>query len=212
LTLPPLYPIVNVRSTDAIEIERTLRLACDLAQAGATLLQLRAKGLGTGAYTDLAADLVERLRNLGCKLIVNDRADVALAAAAAGVHVGDEDLPADAARALLGPDAIVGYSTHSLDDVAKAPPHASYLGFGPVFESPTKAGVRAPRGLALLSDACRASTLPVVAIGGVTLERAPAVWNAGAASCAVISEIEAASDAGALVRAWLEAARRGAGL
>jgi thiamine-phosphate pyrophosphorylase len=204
---PPLYPIVNVRSDDAAEIERARRLASALAEGGVTLLQVRAKTLGTGAYTELAADIVERLVDLGCKLIVNDRADVAMAAGAAGVHVGDEDLPVDEARALLGPEAIIGYSTHSLDDVAKASARASYLGFGPVFESPTKAGVREPRGLGLLRDACRASKLPVVAIGGITLARAPAVQAAGAASCAVISEIEAASDVGSLVRAWLEGSR-----
>jgi thiamine-phosphate pyrophosphorylase len=207
LALPPLYPIVNIRTSETAEIERARWLAIELAQAGITLPQLRAKTLGAGALTELTADLVTRLGELGCRLVVNDRADVALAARAAGVHLGDEDLPVVVARALLGPEAIVGYSTHSLDDVAAAPTEASYLGFGPVFESPTKAGVREPRGLTLLGAACRASKLPVVAIGGITRLHAPSVWSAGAASCAVISEIEAASDPSALVRAWAEIAR-----
>jgi thiamine-phosphate pyrophosphorylase len=166
---------------------------------------MRAKQIGAGAFTEFAAELTEKLGARECRLIVNDRVDVAMAAGAAGVHLGDEDLPVGVARGLLGSDAIIGYSTHSLDDVARAPQEASYIGFGPVFESPTKAGVREPRGLELLREACRRSTRPVVAIGGVTLERAPSVWAAGAASCAVISEIERASDAGALVREWLVA-------
>ena len=82
-----------------------------------------------------------------------------------------------------------------------------YIGFGPVFDSPTKAGARAPRGLDLLAAACRVSRFPVVAIGGVTLARAPALWQAGAASVAVISEIERAADPAALVREYLRAAQ-----
>jgi thiamine-phosphate pyrophosphorylase len=208
LALPPLYPIVNVRSEEAAELSRIRRLAMDLATAGVELIQLRAKTLGAGAFTELAAELVVSLRERGCALIVNDRVDVALAAGAAGVHLGDEDLPVKAARRLIGPDAVVGYSTHSLADVGGAPRDASYLGFGPVFESPTKAGVREPRGTDVLRAACAASSLPVVAIGGITLAHAPAVWAAGAASCAVISEIERTKDVAALVRAWHRAARR----
>ena len=206
--LPALYPIVDVRGDRAsVEaLERAHALAVALADAGITLIQLRAKALAAGPLTELACSLVASLETRGCRLVVNDRVDAVLASGAAGVHLGEEDLPVAAARELLGAESIVGYSTHAIDDIRRAPAGASYLGFGPVFESPTKAGAREPRGLDRLAAACRATPLPVAAIGGVTLATAPDVWAAGAASCAVISEIERASDVAALVRAWLVAA------
>ena len=205
--LPPLYPIVDVREESPEAIERAAALAAMLAGAGATLLQLRAKSLGGGAMTALASRVIAAVAAHRARVIINDRADVALVCGAAGVHVGDEDLPVAAARAVLGASAIIGYSTHSLADVAGAADvPADYIGFGPVFASPTKAGVRAPRGIELLAAVCRATTRPVVAIGGVTLATAPACWRAGAASVAVISDIERAQDVAALVRAYLRAA------
>ena len=167
--------------------------------------------------TELARRLVEALAPTGALLIVNDRSDVAAASGAAGVHVGDEDLPVAAARLVLGgaaakrgqaPSCIVGFSTHSVREAAAASTSgADYLGFGPVFESPTKAGVRDARGLAILAEACRATSLPVVAIGGVTLETAADCWRAGAASVAVIREIERSRDRRALVEAYRLSAR-----
>lgn len=205
--LPRLYPIVDVRDESAEVIERALRLAVDLAAAGAMLLQLRAKPLAAGVLTALATRAVAAVASHGTHVIVNDRADVALAAGAAGVHVGDEDLPVAAVREVLGPGKIVGYSTHSIDDVtAAASLPVDYIGFGPVFDSPTKAGVREARGMSLLAAACSASPIPVVAIGGVSLATAPDCWRAGAASVAVISEIERTADVGRLVRAYSDAA------
>jgi thiamine-phosphate diphosphorylase len=201
LRLPPLYPIVNVAG--AADGERALALALELAEAGCSLIQVRAKSLGAGAMTSLAARMVDALRASGAALIVNDRADVAAASGAAGVHVGDEDLPVAAARRVVGPAALVGFSTHSVEEAARASScGADYLGFGPVFESPTKAGIREARGLQLLARACRATSLPVVAIGGVTVETAVECWRAGAASVAVISDIELAADRPALVAAY----------
>jgi thiamine-phosphate pyrophosphorylase len=206
--LPPLYPIVNVAGDSAAERERAYALAVELAEAGCPLLQLRAKTLGAGAMTGLAARMVEALRPCGAMLIVNDRADVASMSGAAGVHIGDEDLPVDAVRRVVGAGAVVGFSTHSVEEAACASScGADYLGFGPVFESPTKAGVRNARGLELLVQACRSTTLPVVAIGGVTLKTAEECWRAGAASVAVISEIEQSADRRALVTAYRQAAR-----
>jgi thiamine-phosphate pyrophosphorylase len=207
--LPPLYPIVNVAGDEAAACERAFALAVELADAGCSLIQLRAKTLGAGAMTGLASRMVEALHPAGALLIVNDRADVAAACGAAGVHVGDEDLPVEAVRRVVGPDAIVGFSTHSIEEAARASScGADYLGFGPVFESPTKAGVREARGLELLSRACHATSLPVVAIGGVTLETAPECWSAGAASVAVISELERSADRRALVAAYRARAGR----
>ncbi len=208
--LPALYPIVNVTGDSAAACEAAVALALELADAGCPLLQLRAKGLAAGPFVDLAARMVADLRGSGALLVVNDRADVAAAAGAAGVHLGDEDLPVEAARRVLAAApgrTIVGYSTHSVAEAAAAGPcGADYLGFGPVFESPTKAGVREARGLERLAEACRATVLPVVAIGGVTLEGARACWQAGARSVAVISEIERSSDRCALVEGYRRAA------
>ncbi len=209
IELPPLYPIVNVTGTGDEAIADAMDLALRLAGHGQTLLQLRAKELGAGAFTELAVDLVSRLSPLGCKLIVNDRVDVAMAAAAAGVHVGDQDLPVGEVRRLLGDEAVVGFSTHSVDEIeAAADSGADHVGFGPVFESPTKTGARDPRGLETLARACSASRLPVVAIGGVSLETAPRAWAAGAASVAVISEIERATDLPALLAGYQQAAQQ----
>lgn len=208
--LPALYPIVNVAGDDAAACERAFALALELAEAGCPLLQLRAKDLPAGPMVELSTRLVAGLKATGALLVVNDRADVAAAAGAAGVHLGDEDLPVEAARRVLAAvptPTIVGFSTHSVAEAAEAGAcGADYLGFGPVFDSPTKAGVRDARGLDLLAEACRATPLPVVAIGGVTLEGARACWKAGAASVAVISEIERSSDRRALVAAYRRAA------
>jgi thiamine-phosphate pyrophosphorylase len=207
--LPALYPIVNVAGDDAAECERAFALATELAEAGCSVLQLRAKTLGAGAMTSLARRMIEALRDSGTLLLVNDRADVALASGAAGVHVGDEDLPVEAVRRVVGADAIVGFSTHSVEEAARASScGADYLGFGPVFDSPTKAGVRDARGLELLARACASTTLPVVAIGGVAIETAADCWRAGAASVAVISEIERSTDRCGLVAKYLAAARQ----
>jgi thiamine-phosphate pyrophosphorylase len=201
--LPRLYPIVNVADASEPAIERALRLARDLAAAGVSLLQLRAKPLPAGPLTELAIEVVRATVAHGCRVIVNDRADVALAAGAAGVHVGDEDLPVEAVRRVVGPDFIVGYSTHSVEEVEAAAGLAvDYIGFGPVFESPTKPRVRAPRGIELLRAACKASRHPIVAIGGITRENSRLAWEAGAASVAAISEFERAEDVGALLREW----------
>lgn len=204
--LPPLYPIVDLRDTGDEAVSRAQELAVALAEAGAEIVQLRAKTFDAGPLTELAERMVAALGRHGCRLIVNDRTDVAAAARAAGVHLGDSDLPVRAARELLGRDAVIGFSTHAVDEVASPNAReADYLGFGPVFESPTKTGVRTPRGIDALEAACRATKLPVVAIGGITLDTARAVWSAGAAAAAVISEIERSDSPSELVRAYRSA-------
>jgi thiamine-phosphate pyrophosphorylase len=189
--LPPLYPIVDARGTSEDAGRRAEELAVTLAAAGAEIVQLRAKSLDAGPLTALAARLVHALGRHRCRLIVNDRVDVAAAAGAAGVHLGDSDLPVSAARELLGSDALIGFSTHAVDEVASPNAQAAdYLGFGPVFESPTNA-----------------TKLPVVAIGGITLDTAAAVWSAGAAAAAVISEIERSESPHDLLLAYRAAHR-----
>ena len=205
---PRLYPLLDLKNGDDKELARVHHLALVLARAGATLLQLRAKDVDSGPFTQLSTSLVTELSGLGCALIVNDRADVALSSHAAGLHLGDEDLPVAEARRMLGPDAVIGYSTHDPAEVDGASAMAvDYLGFGPLLESPTKSGLRKARGYEALAQACTRTSLPVVAIGGMTLDSAPRAWRAGATAVAVIGEMERATDPAALVCGYRRAAQ-----
>jgi thiamine-phosphate pyrophosphorylase len=138
-------------------------------------------------------------------LIINDRADIALAVDADGVHVGQEDLPLAAARKVLGPDKLVGVSTHDPAQ-ALAAEHggADYIGFGPLFGTSTKATGYNARGLDQLREIRALVRLPIVAIGGITTERAPAALAAGADAVAMISDVVLARDVTAKVREVLE--------
>ena len=167
----------------------------DLARAyldgGARLLQLRAKHLPSAPFLELCDELVRMTSPYSASIIVNDRADLAVMARAAGVHVGQDDLaPADA-RGLLGPAAIVGFSTHTVAQIEAALREPiTYLAVGPVFGTTTKDTGYSAVGLDLVSTAVRlAGAIPVVAIGGITLETAPSVLEAGATSVAVIGDL-----------------------
>ena len=154
-------------------------------------MSFRAKQLRSAAFLVLCEDLVRAAEAFRADVIVNDRVDVARLGGAAGVHVGQEDVPPGAARAQLGPAAIVGLSTHTIEQAeAAAREPVTYIAVGPVFETRTKATGYEAVGLALVrSAAAAAGGLPVVAIGGITLERAPSVIEAGAAAVAVIGDL-----------------------
>ncbi len=175
--------------------------------AGVRLVQVRVKQAGSGAFLAWVDAIVAAARPRGALVIVNDRADLARLAAADGVHVGQDDLPADAARRLVGEKAIVGLSTHTADQIeAAAALPIDYLAVGPVYDTGTKETGYRPVGLDLVREAVRRSRgRPVVAIGGITLERAPAVLAAGAASVAVISDLLTGGDPAARARAWVAA-------
>jgi thiamine-phosphate pyrophosphorylase len=167
----------------------------DLGQAfldgGAQLIQLRAKHLDARALLDAADRLVRLAEPAGARIVVNDRADVAAMCGAAGVHVGQEDLAPRDARALLGDRAMIGLSTHTPEQVdAALDEPIDYIAVGPIYGTSTKDTGYAAVGLDLVRDAVKAAdTRPVVAIGGITLARAPEVLAAGAASVAVISDL-----------------------
>ena len=162
---------------------------------GADMIQLRDK---TGNLRDLLpqARAIQALcRSRGALFIVNDRVDLALAADADGAHVGQEDLPAASTRRLLGPRRLMGVSTHSLAQAEAARQvGADYIGFGPMFATGTKDTGYTPRGLEALRGICRAVSLPILAIGGITLETVSLVIEAGATAPAVISAVVAAPD------------------
>ena len=186
----------------------------DLARAfldgGATWIQLRAKQLPSAAFLELCDAVVRSAEAHRATVIVNDRADLAVLSGAAGVHVGQDDLrPASVRRllgSLLGPDRHVGYSTHTIDqfEAALLEP-ASYVAVGPVFGTSTKETGYQAVGLALVSAAAaRAKERPVVAIGGITLENAMSVIDAGAAGVAVIGDLLVTGDPRARTRAYLQ--------
>jgi thiamine-phosphate pyrophosphorylase len=161
--------------------------------AGARWLQLRCKAMPSGAFLDLAGHALERSRAAGAMLIINDRADIAAILRADGLHVGQTDLAVDDARRVIGPGPVLGLSTHTQVQWDAAMGEAiSYLAIGPVFVTGTKDTGHAAVGLEVVTRAAAAAAtrgLPVVAIGGITIDNAVSVIDAGAASVAVISDL-----------------------
>ena len=181
-------------------------LARAYLDGGARLLQIRSKNLASGALLTLCEDIVRAASSYHASVIVNDRADIAALAKAAGVHVGQEDLAPGDARRLVGPEAIVGFSTHTVEQIEAAIREPiTYLAVGPVFGTRTKDTGYAAVGLDLVSTAARlAGSLPVVAIGGITLDTAASVIGAGATSVAVIGDLLATGDPRGRVAAYLQ--------
>lgn len=204
-SVSPLHAIVDVDAA-AHAGWTPLDLSKSYLDGGARLLQLRAKRLPSGPFLDLCDALVRAATPYQSSIVVNDRADVAALAGAAGVHVGQEDLaPADARR-LLGPAAIVGISTHTVAQI-EAALHTpiSYLAVGPVFGTTTKDTGYAAVGLGLVTTAARmAGPIPVVAIGGITLETASSVLEAGATAVAVIGDLVMPGNPQGRVAAYLQ--------
>lgn len=204
----PLYAIVDPLGRPDVD---PVALGERLLAGGARVLQLRCKDAATGALADAARELVRRAHAHGAKLLVNDRVDVASLAGADGVHLGQEDLPVEAARRILGPDRWIGLSTHDFDQaIAADAGGADYLGFGPIFATATKATGYDPRGLEALVAVRARVTKPIVAIGGITLETAPHVLAAGADAVAMIGALAGAADPEARVRACLAILSKGA--
>jgi thiamine-phosphate pyrophosphorylase len=166
------------------------------------VLQLRVKSDGSGRFLELAVAVVEEARRFDAAVIVNDRPDIARQAGAAGVHVGQEDLPPAEVRGIIG-TGVIGVSTHDLEQVDAALASAGdYVAVGPIFGTATKDTGYGPRGLNLVRRAAHRGK-PIVAIGGITLERAVTVIAAGAASVAVIGDLLNGGDPEARTREYL---------
>jgi thiamine-phosphate pyrophosphorylase len=188
-------------------------LAAAILAGGARLLQLRAKRATTRELIALARAVRAAVDRAGARLILNDRADVARLVGT-GVHLGQDDLPPAAARAILGPDAVIGFSTHTLEQMEAAvrAGGVDYLAYGPIFATRSKANPDPTQGLAALAAARARCPLPLVAIGGLSAETIPAVRAAGADAVAVIGAIAGAADPTAAtrhLRAVAAASRRG---
>lgn len=181
--LPRLYAIADASFGDCVEIAEAL------FAGGARLVQVRNK---KAAAREFLAQ-VERIIAFApadAPVIVNDRVDIALLAGAAGVHLGQTDLPPAAARRILGPGRIIGYSTHNLTQALEADRFPlDYLAVGPIFATATKENPDPVVGLEKLAEICRAVKKPVVAVGGITLRDAQQVINAGAHSVAIIRDL-----------------------
>jgi thiamine-phosphate pyrophosphorylase len=209
VTLPPLYAIVDAELA-ARHGWTVPALARACLAGGARLLQIRAKHVGSGALLAICEEVLAEAGPAGATIIVNDRADVAMAAGAAGVHLGQQDLPVRDVRRLFPALGIVGLSTHTEEQIGQALGEpASYIAVGPVYGTATKATGYDAVGLGLVRKAVAAvsdrepAARPVVAIGGITLDRAPDVLAAGAASVAVISDLLATGDPEGRVREYV---------
>ncbi len=182
--LPPVYPI----SPDDRDTESLLGWCRELLDAGCIFFQHRRKRLPSGARLAELEQILRLAEPYGAKVIANDRPDLCLYAGAHGVHLGQEDLPPEAARRFLGRGRIIGFSAHGFDqaELARELP-VNYIALGPVFPTGTKSDASP----VLSEDEQRriltSAALPVVAIGGVTIERAPLLWQRGFASVAAIA-------------------------
>jgi thiamine-phosphate pyrophosphorylase len=185
--LPKIYPITDAAISSLTHAEQVAHLL----SGGASVIQLREKNNSPRDFSADASAALRLAQTAGAKIIINDRVDIMLALGASGVHLGQTDLPVKAARQLLGPHAIIGYSTHNLDQVSQALDlPIDYLAFGPVFSTGTKKNPDPVAGLNQLQAAkALAGDLPLVAIGGIRQSNLADVFAAGADSAAIISEI-----------------------
>jgi len=203
LVFPPLYAIIEPTLLTISE----LALAEALAESGVELIQYRNKTASSRQIFDISNQLSKMLNPRGVRFIVNDRPDIALLTGAGGVHVGQEDLNVEEARSICGSDRWVGVSTHTLEQVAAANrTSADYIAFGPIFPTATKQNPDPVVGTELLRQVRRMTAKPLVAIGGITLERAAEVYRAGADSLAVISDLIRAANPGKRAREFLAVA------
>ena len=191
LDLPRVYAILDPEQIAGRNIGIVLH---ELLAGGVKWLQLRVKALAASDFFELARQARSETRSHGCKLIVNDRVDIALACDADGVHLGQDDLPLAAGRKLMGAK-IIGISTHDLQQAQEAERNgADYIGFGPMFGTSTKETGYTARGIEMLREIRAGVSVPIVAIGGITERNVQQVWEAGANSAAIISDILRADD------------------
>ncbi len=192
--------------TPDVQIRLLLEKIENAAGAGVDSIQIREKDLPARELFALVQEAVRRVPR-ACRILVNDRLDVALAAGAGGVHLGEQSIPAEAAKRLVkeknpGADFLVGVSAHALESVQGAEKNgADYVIFGPVHESPSKVAFGAPQGIGQLAEICRSVFIPVIAIGGITVQNASDCAAVGAAGIAAIRLFQDAPDLAAVLAA-----------
>ena len=179
-----IYPVTNVQLTNLTHVEQVRRLC----EGGAEFIQLREKNASSSDFYEAAKEAIEFARSQNVKIIINDRVDIALALSADGVHLGQDDLPPENARKILGGEAIIGFSTHNLKqaiEAVKLP--IDYLAIGPVFATHTKENPDEVVGIEIVKKVRTAiGDFPLVAIGGINLSNFQMVLDAGADSVAIV--------------------------
>ena len=201
LVLPPLYVILDAALLTSPEVEVAKRLN----DAGVRLFQYRNKRGSTRELLQASSALAAELSQRGALLFVNDRPDIAYLSGASGVHVGQNDLPVAESRAVMGKGKFLGVSTHNLEQFsAAAASDADYIAVGPIFATDSKANPDPVVGTAMIQKARKMTQKPIVAIGGISLERAREVLEAGADSVAIISDVLRANDPACRARQYLE--------
>jgi thiamine-phosphate pyrophosphorylase len=191
--LPKIYPITDRELAGLSHTEQTNRLI----DGGAHLIQLREKSGNMLAFCQDAKQAVRTAKSRGVLILINDRVDIAMMSDADGVHLGQDDFPPAEARRLLGPEAIIGFSTHNLEQaVAAVRLPINYIAIGPVFATATKKDTEPVIGPDGLREVRRAiGDFPLVAIGGISSDKLETVFEAGADSAAMISEFYSDKDA-----------------
>jgi thiamine-phosphate pyrophosphorylase len=206
---PALYAVIDIAPNLTTEAASYFAqdLADELAKAGVRIIQLRAKQASARFLFEISSALVHRLSGQPVRIIVNDRPDIASIANAAGVHLGQEDLPVEAARAICPTPQWVGISTHNLEQLRLAKnTSADYIAVGPIYPTATKENPDPVVGLDLIRAARKLTRKPLVAIGGITIKSASEVFQAGADSVAVISDLQKAPDPAKRAREYLAVA------
>jgi len=202
---PPLYAILDPSLVPA----PLASLAESLAESGVALIQLRDKRSSARRIHAEVQSLTAVLAPRGLRLIVNDRPDIAAMTGAGGVHVGQDDLPVEEARMICGPSKWVGVSTHNLEQLREADrTSADYIAVGPIFPTGTKENPDPVVGVEFVRTARQWTRKPLVAIGGITIDSAAAVFRAGADSVAIIRDLIAAPDPAARAREYLAIAEK----
>lgn len=198
----PVYPITRTRAgrpRDHVELARTFLIA------GVPIFQVREKNASDRELLACLLEIKQLCQAYGGRFLVNDRADLALASGADGVHLGQDDLPVPVIRELFGKDFLIGLSTHTPDQFVEAQSmDLDYVAIGPVFATHTKDTGYKPLGEDLVGELARQSHHPVVAIGGVTLNNVRSLWDQGVDSAAVISDIADHPEPARRIREYLE--------
>jgi thiamine-phosphate pyrophosphorylase len=197
ISLPRLYAIADAQFGDPVDI------AGRLFEGGARLIQIRNKMASAGELLRQVEEVL-RFAPKDALVVVNDRVDAARLSKAHGVHLGQDDLPVEHARVILGETALVGFSTHNVEQAIAADRlPVDYIAVGPIFHTNSKKNPDSVLGIERLAQICRAVRKPVVAIGGITLEQSSEVDNAGAASIAVIGDLLRHQDVVERTRLWV---------
>jgi thiamine-phosphate pyrophosphorylase len=185
--LPKIYPITDTRISKISHVEQVKKLI----EGGATFIQLREKYASPQDFYEAAKLALEFARKRGVKIIINDRVDIALALEADGVHLGQDDLPPEQARKILGEKAIIGFSTHNLEQaICAVQLPIDYLATGPVYATATKENPDQTVGLEGIKTVRKAiGDFPLVAIGGINHRNLPEIFKSGADSAAIISDL-----------------------